>query len=107
MQAFAALADPTRRQIVELLAERDRDAGELAAAFPVTRPAVSRHLRVLRESGLVTVRPHAQRRVFSLDPGPLEELASWLDWCRSFWSRRLDALETELARSRRQQRTEQ
>jgi DNA-binding transcriptional ArsR family regulator len=106
VQALAALADPTRRRIVELLAERDRDAGELAAAFPVTRPAVSRHLRVLRESGLVTVRPQAQRRVFSLDPGPLEELASWLDGCRSFWSQRLDALETELARSRRQQQTE-
>ena len=100
MEAFAALADPTRRKIVELLAERDRDAGELAASFPVSRPAVSRHLRVLRESGLVTVRPRAQRRVFSLDPRPLDELASWLDRYRSFWSKRLDALETELARSR-------
>jgi DNA-binding transcriptional ArsR family regulator len=101
MEAFAALADPTRRKIVELLAERDRDAGELAASFPVSRPAVSRHLRVLKESGLVTVRPRAQRRVFSLDPRPLDELASWLDRYRSFWSQRLDALETELARSRR------
>jgi DNA-binding transcriptional ArsR family regulator len=101
MEAFAALADPTRRRIVELLAERDRDAGELAASFPVSRPAVSRHLRVLKESGLVTVRPRAQRRVFSLDPRPLDELASWLDRYRSFWSQRLDALEAELARSRR------
>lgn len=107
MQAFAALADPTRRRIVELLAERDRDAGELAAAFPVSRPAVSRHLRVLRESGLVTVRSQAQRRVFSLDPRPLDEVASWLDRYRSFWSQRLDALETELVRSRRHGRTEQ
>jgi len=111
MQALAALADPTRLRIVEMLAERDRDAGELAAAFPVSRPAISRHLRVLRESGLVTVRPQAQRRVFSLDPRPLDELASWLDRYRSFWSQRLDALETELARSRRhrsqQQRTDQ
>jgi DNA-binding transcriptional ArsR family regulator len=107
VQAFAALADPTRRRIVELLAERDRDAGELAAAFPVSRPAVSRHLRVLRESGLVTVRSQAQRRVFSLDPRPLDELASWLNRYRSFWSQRLDALETELARSRRHGRTEQ
>ena len=101
MEAFAALADPTRRKIVELLAERDRDAGELAASFPVSRPAVSRHLRVLKESGLVTVRPRAQRRVFSLDPRPLDELASWLDRYRSFWSQRLDGLETELAHSRR------
>ena len=107
MQAFAALADPTRRRIVELLAERDRDAGELAAAFPVSRPAVSRHLRVLRESGLVTVRSQAQRRVFSLDPRPLDEVASWLDRYRSFWSQRLDALETELVRSHRHGRTEQ
>jgi DNA-binding transcriptional ArsR family regulator len=103
MEAFAALADPTRRRIVELLAERDHDAGELAAAFTVSRPAVSRHLRVLRESGLVTVRPQAQRRVFSLDPRPLDELATWVERYRAFWSQRLDALETELARSRRQQ----
>jgi DNA-binding transcriptional ArsR family regulator len=101
MEAFAALADPTRRRIVELLAERDRDAGELAASFPVSRPAVSRHLRVLKESGLVTVKPRAQRRVFSLNPRPLDDLASWLDRYRSFWSQRLDALETELARGRR------
>ncbi len=102
MRAFAALADPTRRRIVELLAERNGDAGELAAAFVVSRPAVSRHRRVLRESGLVAVRPRAQRRVFSLGPRPLDELASWLDRYRSFWRQRLDALETELARSRRQ-----
>jgi DNA-binding transcriptional ArsR family regulator len=101
MEAFAALADPTRRRIVELLAERDRDAGELAASFPVSRPAVSRHLRVLKESGLVTVKPRAQRRVFSLNPRPLDDLASWLDRYLSFWSQRLDALETELARGRR------
>ena len=100
VQAFAALADPTRRRIVELLAERDHDAGELAACFPVSRPAVSRHLRVLRESGLVTVRSDAQRRVFSLDPRPLDEMASWLDQRRSFWNQRLDALEIELARTR-------
>lgn len=84
MRAFARLADPTRRRIVELLAERNRDAGELAAAFTVSRPAVSRHRRVLRESGLLAVRPRAQRRVFSLDARPLDELASWLDRYRSF-----------------------
>jgi len=98
---LAALADPIRRQIVEMLADRERDAGELAAVFPVSRPAVSRHLRVLREAGLVRVRPQAQRRVYALDPRPLEELARWLERYRGFWGQRLDALETELARGRR------
>ena len=101
MEALAALADPIRRQIVEMLADRERDAGELAAVFPVSRPAVSRHLRVLREAGLVRVRPQAQRRVYALDPRPLEELARWLERYRGFWGQRLDALETELSRGRR------
>lgn len=102
MQALPALADPIRRQIVEMLAVRERDAGELASAFAVSRPAVSRHLRVLRQAGLVRVRPEAQRRVYVLDPRPLEDLSRWLDHYRGFWSQRLDALETELARGRRQ-----
>src|SRR5215467_3975993 len=102
MQALSALADPIRRQIIEMLADRERDAGELAAAFPVSRPAVSRHLRVLRQAGLVQVRPQAQRRVYALDPRPLEDLARWLDRYLQFWGQRLDALETELARGRRQ-----
>ena len=97
-----ALADPIRREIVEMLADRERDAGELAAAFPVSRPAVSRHLRVLREAGLVRVRPEAQRRVYALDPRPLEDLAEWLERYRRFWGQRLDALDTELARGARQ-----
>lgn len=101
METLAALADPIRRQIVEMLADRERDAGELAAAFPVSRPAVSRHLRVLREAGLVRVRPQAQRRVYALDPRPLEDLARWLERYRGFWGQRLDALEAELARSGR------
>lgn len=102
VQALSALADPIRLHIVEMLAEQERDAGELASAFPVSRPAVSRHLRVLRQAGLVQVRPEAQRRVYVLDPRPLEELAQWLDRYRQFWGQRLDALETELARGRRQ-----
>jgi len=104
MQALSALADPIRRQIIEMLADRERDAGELAAAFPVSRPAVSRHLRVLREAGLVRVRPQAQRRVYALDPEPLEDLARWLERYRRFWSQRLDALDTELARGRHQRK---
>jgi DNA-binding transcriptional ArsR family regulator len=102
VQAWLALADPIRREIVEMLADRERDAGELAAAFPVSRPAVSRHLRVLREAGLVRVRPEAQRRVYALDPRPLEDLAEWLERYRRFWGQRLDALDTELARGARQ-----
>ena len=95
---MSVLADPIRRQIVEMLADRERDVGELAAAFPVSQPAVSRHLRVLREAGLVRVRAEAQRRVYVLDPRPLEELWRWLERYRGFWGQRLDALEAEVAR---------
>ena len=104
MRALEALADPTRRRIVELLAETERDAGEIASHFAVTRPAVSRHLRLLRESGLVRSRTEAQRRVYSLDPEPLAELDEWLARYRRFWSGRLDALETQLRRSRRRRK---
>lgn len=96
--ALAALADPTRRRIVELLAEQDRSAGALAAEFDVTRPAVSRHLRVLREAGLVESRPEAQQRIYRLRPEPLDELADWVTRLRAFWSVRLDALDLELRR---------
>ena len=101
MEAIAALADPTRRRILELLADGERSAGELAAEFAVSRPAVSRHLRVLRETGLVNVRDDAQRRLYSIDPAPLAELDEWLARYRTFWSQRLDALETELRRAKR------
>jgi DNA-binding transcriptional ArsR family regulator len=94
-----ALADPTRRRIVELLAQGDRSAGELAGEFTVSRPAVSRHLRVLREAGVVTSHADAQRRVYRLEPGPLDELSGWLERTRAFWSDRLDALEVELRRT--------
>jgi DNA-binding transcriptional ArsR family regulator len=102
MDALAALADPTRRRIVELLADAERDAGELGSHFSVSQPAVSRHLRVLRESGLVRVRPDAQRRLYSLDPTPLAELDEWLARYRPFWAQRLDALETQLRRARKE-----
>jgi DNA-binding transcriptional ArsR family regulator len=103
MQTLAVLADPIRRQIVEMLADGERDAGELASAFPVSQPAVSRHLRVLREAGLVRVRPQAQRRVYALNPQPLQELSRWLDRYRGFWSQRLDALDAEVARDQWQE----
>jgi DNA-binding transcriptional ArsR family regulator len=101
MNAATALADPTRRTIVELLADGELEAGQIAMRFPISRPAVSRHLRVLRELGLVHVRGEAQRRVYSLDPGPLAELDEWLGRYRGFWENRLDALDTELRRGRR------
>jgi DNA-binding transcriptional ArsR family regulator len=96
-----ALADPTRRRIVELLADGERSAGEIASHFRTSRPGISRHLRVLREQGLVTTRAEAQRRVYSLDPAPLAELDAWLERYRSFWTNRLDALDTEIRRRRK------
>ena len=96
MQSLAAIADPTRRRIVELLAQRDRTAGELVDEFDMSAPAISQHLKVLREAGLVTVRAEGQSRVQSLTPGGLDELGDWLERTRNFWSQRLDALEREL-----------
>lgn len=100
MEALEALADPTRRRIVELLADGELAAGAIAAHFDVTRPAVSQHLRVLREHGMVRVRRDGQRWLYSLDPEPLVELDAWLDRYRSFWAQRLDALETQIERAR-------
>jgi DNA-binding transcriptional ArsR family regulator len=104
MQAFPALADPTRLRIVELLRRGDLDAGEIAAHFDTARPGVSRHLRVLREHGLVRVRADAQRRVYSLDPAPLRELDLWLKPYRQFWSDRLDTLEAHVRATRKTRR---
>jgi len=104
VKALEALADPTRRTIVELLFERDLSAGELAARFETSRPAVSRHLRVLREQGLVQARADGRRRVYSLDPEPLAELDEWLTRYRGFWTNRLDALGVELKRRRKEKR---
>jgi DNA-binding transcriptional ArsR family regulator len=101
VNALEALADPTRRRIVELLATADLNAGELASNFDVSRPAVSRHLRVLRRHGLVRARIQGQQRVYSLDPAPLEELDEWLAHHRAFWANRLDALDTQIRRARR------
>lgn len=96
MLAFAALADPTRRRIVELLAQREYAAGDLARRFDMTPPAVSQHLRLLREAGLVRTRREAQRRIYALEPAGLAELDAWLARYRHFWTHRLDALEREL-----------
>ena len=100
-----ALADPSRRSIVARLARGPVTAGELAAMFPIARPGVSRHLRVLREAGLVEVRSEAQRRVYSLRPDPLAEIDAWLGTYRVLWEQRLDALHTEIARGKRERRS--
>ncbi|NUR94646.1 MAG: winged helix-turn-helix transcriptional regulator [Kribbellaceae bacterium] len=96
-----ALADDGRRTLVEALAVRPATAGELAELLPIARPGVSRHLRVLREAGLVESRQEAQRRVYSLRSEPLAELDEWLGRYRSLWQQRLDALHTEIARGKR------
>ena len=91
MEAAAAIADPIRRGLLELVRDREVPAGELAAAFDVSRPAVSRHLRVLREAGLVRERRDGKRRLYRADPEPLAELRRWLD---DYWAGRLSALRT-------------
>jgi DNA-binding transcriptional ArsR family regulator len=101
MKALEVLAEPTRLRIVELLADGERSAGEIASHFATSRPGISRHLRVLREHGLVVAREDGQRRLYSLEPAPLEELDEWLQRYRRFWSNRLDALDTEIHRRRR------
>jgi DNA-binding transcriptional ArsR family regulator len=99
-----ALSDPSRRTVLEALAQADATVGELAAMLPIARPGVSRHLRVLREAGLVEVRQRAQWRVYRLRPEPLAEVDAWLGRYRSLWEHRLDALHTEVARGKRQRR---
>src|ERR1700722_3925843 len=96
MQSLLAIADPTRRRIVELLAVRERTAGELVDEFDMSAPAISQHLKVLREAGLVTVRAEGQSRVQALNPDGLGDLEDWLEKTRSVWSQRLDALGREL-----------
>ena len=97
---WSALSDPNRRATIELLREGPRPVGELVKALGLTQPGMSKHLRVLREVGLVQVRQDAQRRVYELDPGPLAELDEWLAPYRRFWSERLDALQQHLDSTR-------
>jgi len=104
MDALAALADPTRRRIVELLARGERSAGDLVDQFDVSGPAISQHLKALREAGLVQVRADAQRRIYALDPAGLAEIDAWLERVRGFWNPRLDALERELRKPTRRKR---
>jgi len=105
VNSLAAIADPTRRELLSLLAAGEIAAGDLADRFPVSRPAISRHLRVLREAGLVRSRTEGRRRLYVLDPAPLRELDAWLEPYRDLWAQRLDALDTEIARGRRVRRS--
>ncbi len=93
MDTFTALADPTRRQIIESLAAGESSFGDLADKFEMSRPAVSQHLKVLREAGMVTSRADAQRRIYRLNDHSLDEVDAWLGKVREFWSQRLDRLE--------------
>jgi DNA-binding transcriptional ArsR family regulator len=93
---FEVLAEPTRRRILDLLRERPRLVGELSAELGLSQPGTSKHLRVLRDAGLVKVRAEAQRRWYELDPAPLAEVDAWLAPYRWMWSDRLDALERHL-----------
>ncbi len=96
MTIFEVVAEPNRRRILDLLREGERPAGDLVAALDVGQPTVSRHLRVLREAGLVAVRPDANRRLYRLQPERLVELERWIEPYRRFWGGRLDALERHL-----------
>jgi DNA-binding transcriptional ArsR family regulator len=105
VHALDMLGDPVRRRILELLATGEHPAGSLVQVitteFGISQPAVSQHLKVLREAGLATVRADGARRLYAVDPDPLQEIDRWLDQFRQYWSSRLDALETELARGKR------
>lgn len=100
-----ALADEGRRTLLERLSDGPATAGDLAALLPIARTGVSRHLRVLREAGLVDVRREGQRRIYELRPEPLAEIDSWLAPYRGLWENRLDALHTEVARGKRERRS--
>jgi DNA-binding transcriptional ArsR family regulator len=108
VHAFDILGDPVRRRIVELLADGERSAGEIGAVvqaeFGISQPAVSQQLKVLRDNGFATVRAQGTRRLYAVVAEPLREVDEWLHPYRRFWTQRLDALATELARGRRERR---
>lgn len=108
MHAFDVLGDPVRRRILELLVEGEQTSGAVTSVirdeFGISQPAVSQHLRVLRESGITTVRADGARRLYAVNAEPLQEAGAWLDRFRRFWTPPLEALATELARGRRERR---
>jgi DNA-binding transcriptional ArsR family regulator len=98
-----AIADPHRRTLLDVLRDRPATVTELAGHLPIARPGVSRHLRILREAGLVEVRPEAQRRIYALRADPLADLDEWLTPYRALWRHRMDALHTEVARGAKEE----
>ena len=108
MHAFDVLGDPVRRRILELLADGELPSGAIGAVvqaeFGITQPAVSQHLKVLRDSGFASVRPDGTRRLYAVDAAPFKELDGWLEPFRGFWEQRMDSLATELARGKRERR---
>jgi DNA-binding transcriptional ArsR family regulator len=108
VHAFDVLGDPVRRRILELLADGEHSSGAITAVvqaeFRISQPAVSQHLKVLRENGFATVRPEGTRRLYAVEATPFQELDEWLDHFRGFWNQRLDSLATELARGKRERR---
>jgi DNA-binding transcriptional ArsR family regulator len=108
MHAFDVLGDPVRRRILELLADSERSSGDvvaiIASEYGISQPAVSQHLKVLRESGFATVRADAQRRLYRVDSQPLREVDQWLERFRILWEPKLAALATEIARGKRKRR---
>jgi DNA-binding transcriptional ArsR family regulator len=108
MHAFDVLGDPVRRRLLELLADSDRSSGEMSAIvqkeFGLTQPAVSQHLKVLRDSGFATVRIAGSRRIYAVDPEPMREVDAWLEQFRRFWAPKLEALATEVARGKRRRK---
>ena len=108
VHAFDVLGDPVRRRILELLADGELTSGAITAVvqaeFGISQPAVSQHLKVLRDSGFANVRPEGTRRLYAVDAAPFRELDDWLAHFRAFWGQRLDSLETELARGKRERR---
>jgi DNA-binding transcriptional ArsR family regulator len=101
MDTFTALSDPTRRRIIESLASGESSFGELAEKFDMSRPAVSQHLKALREAGIVTARADAQRRIYRLTEHGLDDVDAWLGKIRDFWNKRLDRLEELLGDAER------
>jgi len=101
MTVFEVLAEPRRREILDLLCERERTVGEIVDRIPISQPAVSKHLRVLRDAHLVNARVDAQRRVYAVRAEPLAEVAAWLEPYRRLWADRLDALERHLEGGRK------
>jgi len=108
VHAFDVLGDPVRRRILELLAAGETSAGDVTAVvreeFGISQPAVSQHLRVLRDNGFATVRAEGARRLYAVDPSGLQEVDAWVEQFRAFWEHKLDALGTEIARGKRSRR---